>query len=340
MGVDESSQSSFTAKADYEQTALDYYQDQFDRWIGAPAKILWSDYRGKVGLSLVVVYLLMGSIGVMFVAPPNQNGPLLLAPFTNSAYPLGTDGLGQGMLALMVHATPDMLKMIFAGAIFGNLLGVTMGLLSGYFGGTTDKVLMTIADTIAAIPGLPLIIIIAAIIEPKNPFLVGIVVNINGWAGQARGIRSQVLPLVNEEYVEAARSIGQSSSNVMVKEILPNLLPLVFIGFLGGAVAVVFASVGLYFLGLLPFTQQNWGVVLNYAYYNSGALYTSAAVHWLFVPMVAITGLTFGLTLLAQAFDQVFNPRVRARHQGRKQRAAEPDVTTDVDVAAQTRMSR
>lgn len=340
MASDPPASATFTAKADYTQSTLDYYQVLFDRWVGAPAKVLWSDYRGKIGLSLAMVYLLMATVGVMLIPSVNQNGPLLLQPFENSAYPLGTDGLGQGMLALMVHATPDMLKMILAGAIFGNLLGVTVGLLAGYTGGRLDKVLMTIADTIAAIPGLPLLVIIAAIIEPRNPYLVGIVVNITGWAGQARGIRSQVLPLINEAYVEAARAIGQTSSNVMAKEILPNLLPLVFIGFLGGAVGVVTKSVALYFLGLLPFTTtNNWGVVLNYAYYESGALYTTQALHWLAVPTVTIVGLTFGLTLLAQAFDQVFNPRVRARHLGRKQPAPESDTETMVDVDAKTRMS-
>lgn len=334
MGADDSGQSSFTAEAEYDQTALDRFQDQFDRWIGTPAKILWSDYRGKIGVVLVTIYLLMGTVGVMVIAPPNQNGPFLVQPFQDWTYPLGTDGLGQGLLAIMVHATPNMLKMIFAGAIFGNMLGVTMGLMAGYFGGNIDKVLMAFADSIASIPGLPLLVIIAAIIEPQNPFLVGIVVNVTGWAGQARGIRSQVLPLVDEEYVEAAESIGSSSSNIMVKEILPNLLPLIFIGFLSGAVGIVRKSVGLYFLGLLPFnTTSNWGVVLNYAYYQSGALYTSKAAHWLIVPMVTITGLTFGLTLLAQAFDQVFNPRVRARHQGRK-RSAEPSAAETESSAA------
>lgn len=341
MGTDDIDQTRFGVTASFEQTALDRLQDKFDSWVSAPAKILWSDYRGKVGITIVIFYLLMGSVGVMLVEPPNQNGPFLLQPFQDWAYPLGTDGLGQGMLALMVHATPDMLMMIFAGAIFGNILGVTVGLMAGYFGGNIDKVLMTIADSVASIPGLPLLVIIAAIIEPRNPFLVGIIVNITGWAGQSRGIRSQVLPLVNEAYVEAAESIGRSSSDIMVKEILPNLLPLIFIGFLSGATGVITAAVGLYFLGLLPFTTAaNWGVVLNYAYYQSGALHTAVAAHWLIVPMITITGLTFGLTLLAQAFDQVFNPRVRARHASKHQRRADPtespESETDTTVATRS----
>lgn len=330
----------FTAEADYEQTTLSYIEEQFDKWVGAPFRILWSDYRGKIGLSIVVLYLLMGTVAPSFISAPEPTGPILIQPFENMEYPLGTDGLGQDLLALMVHSTPAMLKMMLAGAIFGNFVGITLGMISGYYGGTTDKVIMTFTDTIGSIPALPLLLIIAAILEPRNPFLVGIVLNINGWAGGARGIRSQVLPLVDEEYVEASRAMGEPTSNILLKEILPNLLPLIFIGFLGGATTIITLSVGLYFLGILPFTTQNWGVVLNYAYVESGAIYSIESAHWLLVPLVTITGLTFGLTLLAQAFDQVFNPRVRARHLGRERtKEAAREEEKDVDAAAaQTEM--
>ena len=341
MGTDESPESSsepsvFETTATYEQTKLEVYQEQLDRWIVAPMKILWSDYRGRFGLIVVTFYVLMGTVGTMIIEPPSPNMTNQMIPaFSDPAHPLGSDGLGQDMLSLMVWATPDMLKMILAGAIFGNLLGVSIGLFSGYVSGTTDKVIMTITDTIMSIPGIPLLIILAAILEPTNPFLIGIILNIQGWAGQARILRSQVFPLVHTEHVEAARAMGQPMSAILVKEILPHLLPYIFIGFLGGATTIVFASVALYFLGILPFDNENWGVTLNYAY-ETGALYSTAAAHWLMVPLVTIVGLTVGLTLLAQAFDQVFNPRVRARHQARKQgdgkeREQDPDLDTAVD---------
>lgn len=343
MGTDESTTtddtSAFETTAAYEQTTLEIYQEQFDRWIASPFKILWDDYRGRVGLIIVVIYLLMGTVGPIFVPEPSANmGPRLVTPFSDPQFILGTDGLGQGMLSLMVHATPAMLKMILAGAIFGNLLGVSIGLYSGYVSGTTDKVIMTFTDTLMSIPGLPLLIILAAILEPTNPFLIGIILNVQGWAGQARILRSQVFPLVNSEHVEAGRATGQPMSSLLVKEILPHLLPYIFIGFLGGATSIIFASVALYFLGILPFATQNWGVVLNYAYNESAALYAPEAAHWLIVPLVTIVGLTVGLTLLAQAFDQVFNPRVRARHRARKAgREREEEERTDVDTT-QTQM--
>jgi peptide/nickel transport system permease protein len=324
----------FASKADYQQTKLDHFQEQLDRWVVAPFRILMDDYRGRVGIFIVTVYLLMGTIGPMFVPVPTSNmGPRLIQPFENPNFILGTDAQGRGLLALMVHATPSMLKMMIAGALFGNFMGTTLGIIAGYKGGTVDKAIMTVSDTMGSIPGLPLLLIIVAIVEPRNPFVVGIVLNIQGLFGASRGLRAQVLPLVDEEHVEASRAMGKSTSGILVTEILPHLLPYIFIGFLGGMTGIISASVGLYFLGVLPFTTLNWGVVLNSAYQSAGALYTPEAAHWLIVPLVTITGLTFGLTMLAQAFDQVFNPRVRSRHLGRKQ-AGEDAGDDEVDVQA------
>lgn len=319
----------FDAVSDTDVTTLDYVQRTFEEWVYTPLRIVWDDYRGRTGLLLVSVYLLMGTVGVMFwPAPSPEQAPGLIQPFQNLRYPLGTDSLGQDLFGMMVHATPSMLKMIIAGVLVGNSLGVVAGLTAGYVGGNIDRILMTSADILMSIPAIPLLLILAAILEPKNPYMVGVLLSINAWAGQARILRSQVLPLRDEEYVEASRSMGLSTSNIMIKDILPNLAPLIAIGALGGATQVIAQSVGLYFLGVLPFTNLNWGVVLNMAYQTSGALYSLKAAHWLLVPLITITGLTFAFTMLAQALDQVFNPRVRARH---LQDVAEEAVDDDVE---------
>lgn len=330
MGTEEQStegeRSAFETTAAYEQTTVEVYQEKFDKWVASPFKILWSDYRGRFGIVLVTIYILIGTIGVVIVPEPSLNqGDRFVQPFTDPEFLLGTDMAGRSLLSEMVHATPQMFQMIFAGAIFANLLGVSLGLMSGYLGGTTDKVIMTIADTVASIPGIPLLIILAAILEPTNPFLIGIMLSIQSWAGSARSLRSQVIPLATHEHVEASRAIGQPTSNLLVKDILPHLLPLIFIGFLGGATTIITASVGLYFLGILPRAAglENWGITLNRAFQEPATMWTLDAAHWIIVPSVTIMGLTIALTLLAQSFDQVFNPRVRARHRARKHRPDE-----------------
>lgn len=333
--LDDGDTSPFQAQSEYDATAADVYRQLIDSWVIAPLRVLWSDYRGRVGLIIVLVYVLMGTVGTIFIDVPDVNqGPRLEQPFQTLAHPLGTTMLGEDLLGLMVHATPDMLRMMLAGAVFANALGVVVGLVSGYNGGNVDKVLMTITDTFMSIPGLPLLLILVALIQPSNPYLIGIILSVQSWAGLARAVRAQVLPIRKKEYVEASKSIGQSNSSILIKDVLPELLPFITIGFMRGATGIIHASVGLYFLGILPYESQNWGVVLEQAYQQSGAFNNIAAAHWLLVPLITITGMTFGLTMLAQAFDQVFNPRVRARHQARKQSDTEEEPIEDDDVGA------
>jgi peptide/nickel transport system permease protein len=173
---------------------------------------------------------------------------------------------------------------------------------------------MSFTDIALAIPGLPLIIVISVVLEPRSPIVIGIVLSINAWAGLARSIRSQVLTLRSESYVEASRVMGESVPFIIRGDILPNIMPYVLINFVRTGRYVVFASVGLYFLGVLPSSTENWGIMMEYAYSTAGALYTLESAHWLFFPMLAIVVLVFGLTMFSQGTDRLFNPRVRARH--------------------------
>jgi peptide/nickel transport system permease protein len=319
----------FDAVSESDPTTVDLIQGVFVDWVYAPLRVVWDDYRGRTGLIMVLIYLFAGvAITQVWPQPSPYQAPALVQPMEQLRYPFGTDNLGQDLFGLMVHATPAMFKMIIAGVVVGNTLGIVAGLVSGYVGGNVDRAIMTATDVLISIPGLPLLLLLSAILEPRNPYLVGVILSINAWPAQARGLRSQVLPLRDEEYVESSRSMGLSTSNILIKDILPNLAPLIAIGALGGATSVITQSVGLYFLGILPFTNLNWGVVLNQAYETSGALYSLEAAHSLLVPLLTITGLTFAFTMLAQSLDQVFNPRVRARH---LQDAAETEIEEDAD---------
>jgi peptide/nickel transport system permease protein len=277
--------------------------------------VLWNDGRARFGLLVITFYVLMGTLGVVLVDVPEVNdGGRYVQPFTTVEFPLGTDGLGRGLMGMIIHATPGMLKMILAGAVFSISVATIVGTVAGYKGGTLERVLMSLTDIMMTLPGLPLIIIIAAILQPKSPWLVGIVLTINAWAGLARALRSEVLSLRDEAYVEASRTMGIDTHDIIFKDLIPNLMPYIMINFVGAARGVIFASVGLYFLGILPFNALNWGVILNMAYKSGGALYTWKAAHWLLVPTFTIILLSYGLVMFSQGLDRVFNPRVRAKH--------------------------
>jgi peptide/nickel transport system permease protein len=286
----------------------------YDLYVRSPARVVWSDWRTRVGVLILLGYLLMGTVGVLLVEAPSTNqGALHTEPFQTWEHPLGTDGLGQDMLSLIVHATPPMLEMMISGGIFATTVATVLGTLAGYRGGRVDAVLTTVMDVATAIPGLPLAIVVASILQPEQPWVVGIVLTINVWAGLGRSIRSQVLTLREADYVEASRTMNLRTHTIITRDIVPNIMPYLTINFVNAGRIVVFSSVALYFLGVLPFTNTHWGVTMNRAYRNSGALYSWERAYTLIEPMLAIIVLSLGLVLLSQGADRIFNPRVRAR---------------------------
>lgn len=286
----------------------------FDTYVYAPFMVLWSDWRGKTGLSIVGVYVFAGTFGVVLLDIPRAHEfPRLVPPLQNLAYPLGTGQMGMSLLEQMIHATPAMLQMITSGALFATSVAVFLGILAGYRGGVVDRVLMTVADVAMSIPGLPLIMVLAVVFSPENPWLVGILLTINAWGGTARTIRSEVLSVRESAYIESGRTMGTPTLKILLQDVLPNVLPYSLIMFVQKARVVIFGSVALYFLGVLPFSKPNWGVVLNQAFYQ-GSMASLSAIHWVLIPILTIVVFSSGLVLISQAADALTNPRVRARH--------------------------
>lgn len=307
-----------------ELTGTERVQRTLETWVVTPVRVVWSDWRARIGGLIILFYVLMGTVGVTITEPPSAaSGEQLVLPFTDPNAILGTDGLGQDLLLTTIHSTPNMFKMIFAGAVFATTIAAAVGLVSGYKGGRVDQVLMTITDVMMTVPGIVLIIVVAAIFQPRNALFVGLILSIHRWAGFARALRSQVLTVREESYVEASRAMGLRTPSIISFDLLPNLAPLIAIYFMNTARGIIFASVGLYYLGVLPYTGLNWGVILQQAYSEGYALYTWDTAHWLLVPMITIITLTLGLILFAQGADRLFNPRIRARH------ADEADVEGD-----------
>lgn len=295
-------------------TRADRWRALVDEILVTPMKILWSDRRARFGITICSLFVLMGTVGVWIVDIPRAtDGPRLLAPFVSMEFPLGTDQVGKGIMASLIHSTPPLLKMMLAGAVFSNVMAVAWGTYAGYKGGLVDRVFMTVADIVMTIPGLPLIVVLAAIWTPESPYLVGILLSINTWAGFARSLRSQVLTIRQESYVEASRTIGLSNFRIISRDIMPNLMPLITVSFVTNARGIIFKAVGLYFIGVLPFTTVNWGVMMNLAY-QDGALFNMDLAHWFVAPMFTIVLLSLGLILLGQGLDRIFNPRIRAKH--------------------------
>lgn len=271
---------------------------------------LRSDLLSMVGAVVIAVYCVVALIGpyishIPLVATP---GRAYLGPSWRD--PLGTDAFGHSVLAQLIVGTRPIMEVAIIAAVVTIGIGVIVGLVSGYQGGLADAVIMRITDVFLTIPGLPLILVIAALVHSSSPVVLGLILSIQGWAGLARAVRSMALSLRESAFIEAARGQVVPMHHMVGTELLPNVGPFVAMHFLLAISGAVYAEVGLFLLGIAPLSGTNWGIMLNVAL-SEGALYTARSTWVVVMPMAAIVILQLAFTFLARAMDQVFNPRMR-----------------------------
>ena len=276
-------------------------------WIIIPGKILIRKRNKKalIGFIIVIGYILMASIGPEITPYPRSYlypkyiKPTILKWPPSLEYPLGTDYFGADIWSKIVWGSRTVLIIAFTAGVITTLVGVTIGLVSGFLGGIADMILMGITDILMTIPGLPLLIVLATLIRTSDPIVVGMILSVNAWTGLARSIRSSVLALKNTEFVGAAKALGLPMWHIVFREIMPNLMSFIAVNFIFATIGAIYGSVGLFFLGILPFTAFNWGIMLNMAYTQAGAHHSIETIHYILAPIGAIVGLQLGLLLFS-----------------------------------------
>jgi peptide/nickel transport system permease protein len=236
-----------------------------------------------------------------FVAAPNQ------AP--SSEYIFGTTGQGQDVFAQTVWGARISLGVGFTVGLFITIAGAIIGLTAAYFGGRVDDILSLITNVVLVIPGLPLLVTLAAFLPP-GPLTILFVLSITSWAWNARVFRSQALSLREKDFVSASIVSGESSAHIIFREILPNMTSILAAAFLGSTLYGIGAEAGLEFLGLGNVSLVSWGTILYWAGNNAGLL---TGAWWTFVPAgLCIALVAFGLAMMNYAMDEITNPRLRA----------------------------
>ena len=275
-------------------------------------RILRHDPSAMTGFLIVAVYICMAAVGP-FLPVSHVENPLAAYEGPSFAHLLGTDYAGRDTLKEIIQGSTPVLIVAVTASALSVIVGVIIGLSAGVLRGVGDILLMRVADIFLTIPSLPLVIVLVAFIHSSSPFVLAGIIAITGWAGLARAVRSQALSLARREFVEAAQVQGLSFWNILSRQLLPNIGSYVAMNFLLGITGAIYAEVGLYFLGVAPFTASNWGVMLNFAINQAGAIYTSQSLLYLLSPMVAIVVLQIGFVLFTRALDQLFNPRIRTQ---------------------------
>ena len=212
--------------------------------------------------------------------------------------------------ALYPSTTPIRIGLI-AGAV-GVAIGTVLAFFSGYYGGTFDTITRSTVDILRTIPGLLVLVIIAISIPGQMTVeMMALIVAMLAWMGPTRVLRSQVLVIRQQSYVELARFSGMSGPEIIIKEMMPNLMPFIVAIFITGVSAAILASIGLEALGLGPFEANTLGMTI---YWN---LWYASLINgwwWWWAPPIIILVLLFVvLFLISQGLDEWANPRLRRR---------------------------
>ncbi len=223
---------------------------------------------------------------------------------------LGTTNWGADAWSQLIYGSRISIMIGILATSIATAVGVIVGMVAGYFGGKIDEVLMRVVDFLLVIPGLPLMMVLAAFLGANIQNII-IVIAILGWTGTSRLIRSQVLAEKNKAYVESARAIGASDTYIMFRHILPNVTPILFANITLGVVGAILSEAALSFLGLTDPEDPSWGRMLADA--RSGGAFSTGAWWVVLFPGLMITLLSLSFTFVGHTLDQVLNPRLRER---------------------------
>jgi peptide/nickel transport system permease protein len=264
------------------------------------------------GLGILLFLLLFTSVGRLIVDPETAyplSVPANLPP--NADYPFGTDRQGRDLLAVMIVGTGLTLQIgAIAGAI-GLGVGIVLGFVSGYYGGLLDTVLTSFIDVYMSIPSFLILILIASTFKniTLNVTTMGLIVAIVSWAGPARAIRAQVLSMRERPFVMMAKLGGMGSFEIVMKELVPNLLPFLVMSLSQAVYGGIMASLGLEALGIGSRREPTMGMTLFYVNYYSA--FFVGMWWWIIEPVIVIILTLTSLTLTSFGLDEIANPRVR-----------------------------
>lgn len=226
---------------------------------------------------------------------------------------LGTDHRGRDVFSQLVHGARISLFIGLLSAFISTVIGLFVGLISGYLGGTADELIMRFNDALLVLPGLPLLLVLAAVLGASIWNLI-IIIGILGWMGFARQVRSQTLSLKERPFIEAAKSVGAGKLYIIRRHILPNVMSLVYVSLALSVPVAIVSEAALSWLGLYDPFVMSWGRMLHdiEAPEGGGGAYITNW-WWVLPPGLCIALISLSFILIGYALDEILNPRLRQR---------------------------
>lgn len=260
---------------------------------------------GAIGIVLTAVVVVL-AIFAGNIAPGDPFGlgnPALKAP--SAAHLFGTDNLGRDMFRAVVHGVHTSMTVVLWVSVISAVLGLTVGAVAGYRGGIVERALMRLTEYFQSIPPFFLALLVLSLLGRTEQNLI-LVLGLSSWPLLARVVRADALTLRTREYVQASRSFGASATRLLLRHIIPNLLPSALVVISLSASRVILVEAGLSYLGLGDPNQMSLGFLIN----NAQQFLQEA--WWMSVfPGVAILVAVLGINLLADTLNDVLDPLVR-----------------------------
>lgn len=266
-----------------------------------------------LGLALLVGFVIM-AIFAPQIAPHDPDKAYLLNRLMppawqedgSAAFLLGTDQLGRDILSRIIYGSRVALSVGLLAVTIASIVGTTMGMVSGYFGGWVDTIIMRLVDTLLSIPNVLLYLTVLGVFGPSLRSLV-LVIGLINWTTFARVVRGEVLSVKRRDYVEASRASGQRDHRILVSHILPNIVaPIIVVATLNVATVIILEA-ALSFLGLgVQAPAITWGRMLA-----DGRNYVATAWWLATFPGLAITFVSLALIFLGDWMRDMLDPRMR-----------------------------
>jgi peptide/nickel transport system permease protein len=265
------------------------------------------------GAVMLAVFVFLGIFGPLLAPYPVGVEAVEKAPQflpMSSEHWLGTDENGVDALSQLMHGARSALTLSLIVVLSCAIIGVSIGVIAGYFRGVVDEIVMRFVDVLMAFPGILLnIAIVATVARPGLGMVIAALIA-NGWVGYARVARGQVLSLRERDYVQAARAIGASDARIMARHVVPNLLAPVMVQMTFGFGGVILIEASLSFLGLGPQVDYTWGAMLDQ---GRNLMFQPGYSHYIIAPGLAIAWVVLAANLLGDGLRDRFDPKQRGR---------------------------
>jgi peptide/nickel transport system permease protein len=290
--------------------------DEIEQFKLSEGRRLWRKFtRNPIGVigGIILLTVLVGAVFAEYAAPHEPNRQRLMARFMppfwaeggSMTYPLGTDNVGRDIWSRIIHGSRISLIVGVCAVGVSLLIGVTLGLISGFWSGHIDATIMALVDIMLAFPQLILAFAMVAVLGPGIGNII-LVLGVTGWERYARVVRAEVLALREREFVQAARAVGASNLKIVFGHIMPNTFSSVIVMATLQTAQAILAEAALSFLGLgTGRTYPSWGQMISL-----GRDYISIAWWLSTFPGLAILLTVLAINLVGDRIRDVFDPRV------------------------------